>query len=365
MSGQPVVRVIHLGPALRGNSGGMAAVIRQLLENQRGDPEIETGHITTACPPGRSFPAKLLLVAWAAFRLVLCCLRRPRPILHVHAACRGSLARKALLIRFGQWLGARAVLHMHGAILKEWYEASGPRGQRRIRRWLDNADMILAVADYWHRFLSEVTRIPIATVRNTVDARKFPAREDKPRSGPARLLFLGLIGERKGAFELLRATRLALDHPSAPDLRLVLAGNGDLERARILVRELGISARVEITGWIGPEEKLRRLRESDVFVLPTHNEGLPMALLEAMSTGLPVVTTPVGGIPEVVRDGETGLLVPPGDTAALTEALARLAADPELRRRLGAAAAEEVRKFDIDAACARIKDVYQRLAARP
>mgnify|MGYP001149866747 CR=1 FL=1 len=360
----PGVLVLHLGPALEGNSGGMATVIRQLLEHQRGDPEIETRHIITAYPPGRSLPAKLLLAATAGARLTLRCLRRPKPILHVHAACRGSLTRKSALMRLGRVLGARIVLHVHGAEFDEWYAGSGPRGQVRIRRILNRADVLIAVADYWNDFLSRVARSPVETVRNTIDTEAFPIAERDRPSPAVNLLFLGLVGERKGTFELIRALRRALDAPPAPDLKLVVAGNGELERAAALARELGLADRVEIAGWIGPEEKLRRLREADVFVLPTHHEGLPMALLEAMSTGLPAVTTPVGGIPEVVRDGETGLLVAPGNVAALTGAVVRLAADPDLRRRLGAAAAAEVRKFDLEAACARIKQIYLRLADR-
>jgi glycosyltransferase involved in cell wall biosynthesis len=303
-----------------------------------------------------------LLALRAAVRLVLRCTRCHGAVLHVHAACRGSYARKAMLSRLGKLLGARTVLHVHGADFDEWYRGSGPRGQERIRRFLKRADAVIAVSDYWNRFLSDIAGRSVETVRNTVDAEAFPRVERDRRSSTIKLLFLGLVSERKGAFELLKALRRALDAPAAPDLKLVLAGNGELEKARALVRELDLAGHVEIPGWIGPEEKLRRLAEADVFVLPTRHEGLPMAMLEAMSTGLPVITTPVGGIPEVVRDGETGLLVDPGNAAALAEAMARLSADPDLRHRLGAAAAAEVRSFDLEAACARIKQTYLRVA---
>jgi glycosyltransferase involved in cell wall biosynthesis len=114
------------------------------------------------------------------------------------------------------------------------------------------------------------------------------------------------------------------------------------------------------------DDVAEQLARADVFVLSSRSEGLPMAILEAMAAGLPVVATAVGGIPELVADGETGLLVPPGDADALAEALRRLVADPELRRRLGDAARTRVEeRFSLAATRRAHVELYDRLLGIP
>jgi glycosyltransferase involved in cell wall biosynthesis len=340
----------------------MATLVRQLMQRQQQDSEIELSCVVTAPPPGRGRIVKLLFFLRAAAAVMRSCCRRPAPILHAHTACRGSLLRKSLLIRLGKLLGARTVMHFNGAILDNWYQSSSPGQQCRIRRQLSTPDVIIAVSDHWRECLATLTSVPIMTVSNAVDISDFAPSRERPGTLTVTMLFLGVVGRRKGAFELLRALRRALDHPSAPDLRLVLAGNGELEEARALVRELDLAGRVEIPGWIRTEEKLRRLQEADVFVLPTHHEGLPLALIEAMAAGLPLISTRASGIPDVVEDGKTGLLITPGNVSDLSEAIVRLAADPEMRRRMGEAALKRAGDFDVGGACSEIKEIYLRLA---
>ncbi|PTQ82031.1 glycosyl transferase family 1 [Nitrosospira multiformis] len=103
----------------------------------------------------------------------------------------------------------------------------------------------------------------------------------------------------------------------------------------MLSEELGVSDKILFAGWLGKAEKDHLLARAAIFVLPSYHEGVPMAILEAMSWGIPIVTTPVGGMPEVVTEGQEGLLVNSGDIVGLAHALARLLAAPSLRRAFG------------------------------
>jgi glycosyltransferase involved in cell wall biosynthesis len=173
---------------------------------------------------------------------------------------------------------------------------------------------------------------------------------------------LGRLCDVKGQRELIRALT------SLPDARLVLIGT-DLERGGAFQDELereaerlGVRDRVHFTGH--REDARALLAEADVVALPSWTEGLPLAALEAMAQGRPVVATPVGGTPEVVVDGETGLLVPPRDHEALAGAIGRLLADPKLRGRMGEAGrrrAEE--RFSLDAMTGRFLQIYDEIAA--
>jgi glycosyltransferase involved in cell wall biosynthesis len=173
-----------------------------------------------------------------------------------------------------------------------------------------------------------------------------------------RILFAGRIGARKGTFELLRAfARLALAFPSAT---LVCAGDGERDTLMQLASQLCVASRVECPGWLSPEQMAGELSRATVFALPSHNEGVPMALLEAMSRSLPVLTTPVGGIAEVIENDRNGLMVPAGDVDAIEAALERLLRSPAERARLGAAAhATIAERFSLRSTIDRLAALYR------
>jgi glycosyltransferase involved in cell wall biosynthesis len=178
------------------------------------------------------------------------------------------------------------------------------------------------------------------------------------------VLFLGQIERRKGVYELLDAFAALLPH--FPEARLAFGGQGELVAVRRRAAELGIEHQVVLLGWLDGPEKQAELARAAVFCLPSHAEGLPMAMLEAMAAGKPVVVTPVGGILDAVRDGDNGLLVAPGQVAPLAAALGRLLGDAALRRRLGGSARATIAaRFDAAVVGRRISDIYRELIAAP
>jgi glycosyltransferase involved in cell wall biosynthesis len=151
-----------------------------------------------------------------------------------------------------------------------------------------------------------------------------------------------------------------------PTTRLLVLGGGEQERAiAAQVKRLGIAAAMELPGTLPRAEVIRRLRGADVFCLPSTYEGMPLAILEAMSLGLPVVASAVSGNPEAVEDGVSGLLVPPESAHQLAEALVTLLADAALRRRMGEAARRRVEeRFAIERVAERYLALLDRLAER-
>jgi glycosyltransferase involved in cell wall biosynthesis len=178
------------------------------------------------------------------------------------------------------------------------------------------------------------------------------ARAEPVDSAPPRILSVGRLRAPKDVVTLVRALAL-LERGS---FSAAIVGDGP-DAAKITP-----GAPVELLGTRRDVAEL--LAASDVFVLSSRSEGLPMSILEAMAAGLPVVASAVGGVPELVVDGETGLLVPPGDPAALASALSRLVADPDLRRRLGAAGRERAEKrFSLHRFREEHVQLYERLLA--
>ena len=204
----------------------------------------------------------------------------------------------------------------------------------------------------------------IRIVHCGVDVEAFTARPAERTEGPFRILCVASFEEVKGHRHLLDACALLRER--GIDFACDLVGEGPLRRemeARIARLELG--DRVHVLGGRPRPEIIRMFRAADVAVLasqPTRQgkrEGIPVVLMEAMASGLPAVSTRLSGIPELVEDGHTGLLVPPADAVALADALERLARDPELRRRMGAAGrAKVVREFDLRVNTAALLELF-------
>jgi glycosyltransferase involved in cell wall biosynthesis len=229
-------------------------------------------------------------------------------------------------------------------------------------RSLSRASQIVVIGEYWRRYLVETLGVPGEIVTVIHNAAPLPP-EPAPRGNrKCRIVALGQLGARKGTPELIDA--LASSAMRELDWEAVIAGNGDVEESRRRVVALGLQDRVQIPGWVDAATVAQLLASADVFTLPSHNEGLPVAILEAMSAVLPVVTTPVGAISELVIPGETGYLLTPGSATELAETLRRLVSDAALRVRLGRNGRKRVEQhFRIEATAERFVTIYRTLAS--
>ena len=206
-----------------------------------------------------------------------------------------------------------------------------------VRRLFQKATKVIVLGTNWRDFVIDELATPQARVVIVPNAVAGPKdTESFERGKTPSLLFLGQLGARKGVPELVSALGSARLKSLA--WTAVLAGDGDVEKFRNDVQEAGLADRVSLPGWVGPLDVERYLRQSDILVLPAYAENLPLSMLEGMGYGLCPVVTPVGAVPDVIRDGENGLLVPVGDSDALAVALARVIEDEELRQKLGTAA---------------------------
>ena len=287
------------------------------------------------------------------------------PLVHVHTASRGSFWRKFVVCLLARLAGRPYVIHLHGAEFADFYgKESGALARWLIRSTFAHASVVIALSEEWR---GRVLRIcPTTKVEVLHNAVAIPDGQLSRGSGSPEptLLFLGHLSPHKGIYDLVRA--FANVTQRFPTARLVLGGVGQVEEIRRLAGELHIAERVSCPGWLKGQEKNAALADSTVFILPSYAEGMPMALLEAMSWGLPVIGTPVGGVPQVVESEVNGLLVGPGDIEGLARALARLLQDPDLRQRLGDAARNTIEtRFALSHALNQLTDIYRRLGLEP
>jgi glycosyltransferase involved in cell wall biosynthesis len=358
-----------VGPAPE-SRGGIAATIRGIACSPLRQ---RYGFVCVATYADGSPTRKASCAAAGLTRLAVLLARGQVDLVHVHCASGASFVRKLAAVQLARLADRPTVFHVHGGDFAVKLAAPGVRGRvyrRAFRHALEHANAVVALTEGWAAELRRFgTMRRLAVVPNSPDLPASPNGRGAPGATPY-LLYLGHLYRQKGLFELLDA--FAALRSRRPELRLVLAGESlrrdDIPVAELLAyageRGLDTSA-VLLPGWVDGERKAELVAATACVVLPSHREGLPLVLLEAMAAGRPVVATTVGGVPEAVRDGIEGLLVEPGDPAALAAALGRVLDDPGLADSMGAAGRRRVlEEYSPDAVATRIGDLYEEVLSK-
>lgn len=352
--------ILVAAPGGTSERGGMGRLARGVVRHWRCESLQPPLQVVDPYGPNVAALSPFFL-ARACAQIVASRLAGRAALLHVHMASRGSVLRKAVIVGLGRALGLPVVLHMHNSQhFLELYARLPATVRRLAAAVLGSADRIVVLGRLWLEPTAVALGVPVERVRvlvNGVEDRPGP-----PRSGRAecRILFLGRLEPGKGIPELLDA--MAGPALKGAAWRACLVGRGEVAGVRKRVRELGLEGQVEVPGWMEQDAVGRLLAESDVLVLPSHDEGLSIALLEGMAAGLALVTTPVGATTEVVRDRHEALIVPVGDATALGIALGELVRDPALRRALGTSARRRFEQgLDVATHCRGLLQLYREL----
>ena len=365
------LKVIFVGgfreAATDGSVGGVMHACRTLLQSPLSDfvhwLPIDSTMETLPAPP-LSRRARL---AMARLRQFTSLLKRERPDTALIFSSFGtSLLEKGLMVILAHRAGVGTILSPRSGLILKGLERS------RFWRWwtkcvLHRCDRVLCQSESWKRIYISYTGVSeekFVVIRNWIDTRPYRTL-NLPVDGTAtRVLYLGWFEEYKGVHDLVEML-----HHRRTDLgssKLVMCGRGtEFDRITRRVHELGLDKQVELPGWVKGEEKLRQLELADIFVLPSHYEGFPNALLEAMAAGRAVVATAVGGVPELVTNGSLGLVVPARDVRALGDAVVKLVRDPELRHTLGQdARAHVIAKHDIQVVWPQVWQVLRQARSK-
>jgi glycosyltransferase involved in cell wall biosynthesis len=348
--------VVMLGTAFE-TRGGISSVVNVYREHglfQRFPVIYLATHVDGAAPK------KLRYCIRAWLRLMGLLAMGKVTLVHVHIATGASFWRKLLFVYPAFALRVPAILHLHSGDFDEYAEAP-------LRRWLvrdmfERAACIVVLSDTWQQWAATVCHNPnIVPIYNPV---RLPPAVDARQRDACCILFLGQMIEFKGVYDLLRAAaHLRHRHPR---MKLVMAGDGQVQQVRSEAERLGLQDHVEVLEWVSGAAKLALLERAAIYALPSYCEGLPMSVLEAMAAGLPVVCTPVGGLPEAVTDGIEGRVVAPGDIAALVAALDDLLSSPERCRRMGEAARRKIEaRFSDTRVLPQVENLYLQLGAQP
>jgi glycosyltransferase involved in cell wall biosynthesis len=283
---------------------------------------------------GGNYAAKLI-TALKAFGRAAGLIPRAE-IVHIHMALGASLYRKCAFFLLARLINRTTIVQLHSPDQQFIGLMEGsPSISRMLCAWmLRNADRVVALSVSWERLIRKY--IPEARTCCVPNPYWLPPDFHSAKRNGHTVLYLNRIESRKGYEHLLRAIPQVLER--CPKARFVMAGHGDIALAKRLAADLGVAHAIEFPGWVEGNRKWGLLAAADILCLPSFSEGVPIAMLEAMAAGVAVVTTPVGGIPDLVQDGVNGMLVRPGDVDGIAASLTKLLIESDLRSRLSDAA---------------------------
>lgn len=274
-------------------------------------------------------------------------------LVHIHLSEPPSAIRKSIFLFIAKLARKKVIVHFHAFSSKTTIESKFKAVYRYI---FSKADCVIVLSKYWKKavnkefHLGDKVRVIYNPCVAEISNKQYPKKNY--------ILYAGTLNQRKGYADLIKAfATIAANHQ---DWKLVFAGNGEIEEAKAIASKENISNNCIFTGWISGEEKDKWFKQSRIFCLPSYAEGFSMAVLDAFAYGLPVITTPVGGIPDVAKDGENMLLFNPGDIRALASQLDCLITNTHLYLKLAKASTHLAReKFNIDVINKQICKLYK------
>lgn len=329
-------RILMVGTHLTKTRGGITTLITELLNSELQN-DFQIRYIASQAEDFGGFRKGILALS-AMLKFAVEIFRRPPTLVYIHIGSNASLYRESLFIILAKVFNRKVIGHFHAGDIDEYFSVQSNVGQMFISKSLSLCDRLIAVADESARKLKKLApESEIEVVVNSIKTDDFnflPHRFDQ-RKNLVRILFVGAMGKLKGEKDLADALKILRDKFS--NLRVSFLGYGS-EDLLEYCREIGVEDLIEFCGAVSLEKRIEFYENADIFVLPTLAEAMPISVIEAMASGLAIVSTKVGGIPEIIENGKEGFLVEPQNFEQLAEKIELLANDKKLRLKIASAA---------------------------
>jgi glycosyltransferase involved in cell wall biosynthesis len=283
-------------------------------------------------------------------------------IIHLQTASYWSFRRKFILILISKIFKKKIIIHIHGAKFISYFSKSIYIEKLAIMFAFKISDIIICLSPEWHKDLKKIyNEAKIITIPNSIKIALSTEDLDYNKNTKNKnILFFGRLGKRKGVYELIEAAK-QIDFEKF-NAQIYLCGDGEIELISKKIFDLKLEDHIRVLGWVEGNKKNKIYKEGYIFILPSYFEGLPMSILEAMSYGLPIISTTVGGIPYAVKNGIEGFLIEPGNYNLLAKRINTLLEDESLRNKMSSAAKRKISEmFTIEILEGKLKIIYQHL----
>jgi glycosyltransferase involved in cell wall biosynthesis len=345
-------KILTIGPDYQNHRGGVGAVIDVYSRYY------EVFNFIASHKNGSSFFKSYIFVISLIKLFSTLFSNRKIRVIHIHGASYGSFYRKFIIFVIGKYIFRKKIIyHIHGGGFQVFFENSNILSKRLMKNLLSNADVVICLSQSWIEYFGQNFKTKrLLILPNIID---YPVKiKTDLKKDVITFLFFGLICKAKGIFDLIEVIARNKELYRGR-IKLLIAGNEEVEHMKDLIYKHRIEDIVEFLGWISNNEKSSILNNSDVYILPSYNEGLPISILEAMSYGKAIISTKVGGIPEIVRNKENGLLINPGDLEQIKQSLNFFLENPEKIEEYGVVSEQKVQKYLPNSVLKELEEIYK------
>lgn len=315
----PSSHILTIGPEYNPPKGGVAQCIATYGKTVFSDFQV----LSNSCEGSQ---IKKLWKAISSLILLFFILlfKRHISIVHIHTASYNSFKRSSFFVRLSKAMGRKVVIHIHGGGFKEYYV----KEKNYIDSILAKCDAIITLSTTWKTFFEETVGHKNVHIVPNIITRPIPIAIEKDEM--FHLLFMGHICKAKGIFDLVEVIQEYQDEYHGKLILDIGGGLYEVDTLKQIIKDYQLEDIIHFHGWVSGNKKIELLNLADAFILPSYTEGVPISILEAESYGLPILSTYIGGIPEIVIDGENGFLFNPGDKPAMKKAIDTLLTDKKL-----------------------------------
>lgn len=365
--------ILHIAPSPR-QVGGMETFMGDLLNSS-----LVNKHtiilLDIAKPKLRQFGSSAYLTGYSVFKrkislsllsyaysftflckFIILLVSHKIDIIHIHTASYTSFWEKCIYITTGKMDGKKVALHIHGALFKEFYLNGSVLSKKLIRFFLQKCDAVIVLSTAWRSFFkSFVDEEKLHVVPNGIDMSPFSHMTNK--TDVVSFLHMGEVSQRKGIYDILKVIEILRDENIAMHFDIV--GPGEIDQVAKIIAKKKLENYISLHGPKYGAERFTYFYRAHAFILASYAEGFPIALIEALAAGLPVVSTIVGGIPDMIRHGGHGFLCEPGDVEALADHIKKIVLDTNVREKMTRTNRDyALHQFDINICANRISSIY-------
>lgn len=344
--------------------GGITSVIKQILDHEWTEGEVDIRFLPSY--QGGNNVQKILYFLGAVKEYNTILKKDPPDLVYIHMSHHGSFDRASALQKIAKKYNIPTVVHLHGSEFKKYYDECSNKKRKAISGFFEDCGAVITLGTLWKQYIRSIA--PKAKIHVLNNSIHIPRRTVTQEQDEVNVLFLGVLIQRKGVADLLQAVKELVDGKKFQGIRVRfhIGGTGPEEEAlKQYVRDNQLDSCVDFLGWVDGETKKKALETNHVFILPSYNEGLPIAILEAISYGMPVIATNVGSISEAVQEEDNGFLVNPGDVGGYVNALQRLITDYALRLSMAKRSRELAEKeYDEKKYFVKLNEVFSSVLGR-
>ncbi len=275
---------------------------------------------------------------------------RGRKILHIHYASGKSWIRKQTIAQWGRCLGFKTIMHCHTNI----YNVAQRHGIKTTSNALKRSSHNIVLASPFLNYAIETLKLNNVSIVNNIAEISHPIKSSTHAT--TKFLFLGLLNQSKGIYDLLSAANILSSE--GYKFTIIVCGAGETDLFKSKVNDYGLNNFIDYRGWVTGKEKEKAFEDSDILVLPSHSEAMPVSILEAMSLGMPVIATEVGAIPDMINNGCNGILFQPGDVDALANAMRHYLDDNHRIQSEGDASLKLVKNYSAESVMEQLVRIY-------